>query len=161
MSETPLQSLKENLDIVACIIGLAGPAAALAALGDAGQMFAERPAAATLVAIAAFFAGVLAHRAAFEWTRWGKARSEYRRKLEKARDIFSVMPARRKELVARMLDEGEVESTPFDPDLNTLCKQSIFMRSSSHAGSLSATYSMNPSAARVIFENREELLGGL
>lgn len=133
-------------------LGLTG---LFAFMADARDMLAQHPVASLALTAAAFAVGFTTSRIVFQAGKW----AERRRKCEKLELVFSAMPKRRKELVAQMLDSGEIETTPYDSDVNTLCKQRIFLKPDIAPGAIRATYCMNPNVVREVAEHRAEWIG--
>lgn len=160
------KTIKDNIDLAASAVGAVGLGTCAAAFSDAGEMLREHTTGALLLVASAICLGYLAARFVLAKSRWAKRREAdrrerdaRRRKLDKLERIFASMPKRRREIVARALDEGSVHLSSFDPDALTLCKLGVLGASTVAGMTTGADFSVQPSVVLEIRAHRAEWLG--
>lgn len=149
------KTIKDNIDLAASAVGAVGLGTCAAAFSDAGKMLREHTTGALLLVASAICLGYLAARFVLAKSRWAKRR----RKMERLERIFASMPKRRREIVARALDEGSVHLSSFDPDALTLCKLGVLGASTVAGMTTGADFSVQPSVVLEIRAHRAEWLG--
>ena len=147
-----LDTVKKHAYDVAAFAATIGITGIAAVLEDTRTVLSEHTLTCVLMVAASFFLGFTVSRILFVTSEM----ADKRRKVQKLERIFEVMPVERKRLVAQMLDDGFIETSPLREAPNTLCNQKIFLRPAIPGGALYATYSMNPQVAREIREHRSE-----
>lgn len=143
--------LKENVDLAASLLGLLGFGSAMAFMDDARAMLCDHPVASVLLCLASVCGGYFLATG----SGWAKAR----RKVKWLARVFATMPRRRKDLVAKALDEGEVECWVYDPDATTLMNLGILGGPPVASRTMSTPLSVQPRVVLEIKRHREEWLG--
>lgn len=154
MARKLLDFLRNHAADAVTILGTLGFGTVFAVAEDAQRMVEEHATAAFLLTAAAFCLGAAVSRFASEGSAWARRR----KRVDRLERVFLSASKRGKSLVARALDDGVVELSPYDPDALMLCDLGIFgmpPMASVHG----TRFSVQPGVVREIRDHRSEWLG--
>lgn len=145
------KSFRENAGAVVSLIGLLGFGSAAALAEDFRQMVESHPSTAALLVVASTCLGC--------FLATGSCWARKLRKVRRLAHCFASMSKKRRRMVAKALDDGEVRAWALDEDATSLCEMGILGMPPIVPRTGEVGFAIQPDVVLEIRGHREEWLG--